>query len=199
MLDRIDPLLAELRAGVVEVIAIDCPIGLLNTHPRPADVAARARLGPRRSSVFPTPIRATLGATDYDDACARSRAVCGKALSRQAFNLLDRIRVLDELIEPTDQDRLVEAHPELAFARLAGAPLDHNKYRAEGAAERRRLAAEVVGSSDLDRVLHQHHGPDPDVLDAISLLSVAARVLEGREERLGTTVDSTGKRAEIVL
>ena len=68
---------AELEAGRLDAVAVDIPIGLPIRGPRAADVLARARLGPRRNSVFPAPARAVLGATDYADACARSRAVCG--------------------------------------------------------------------------------------------------------------------------
>ena len=47
--------------------AIDIPIGLPSEGVRAADVAARAFVGPRRSSVFPTPPRAALVAATYAD------------------------------------------------------------------------------------------------------------------------------------
>src|ERR1700681_1356015 len=43
-------------------IAIDIPIGLPATGSRDADRLARARLGRRRSSVFPAPLRAGIEA-----------------------------------------------------------------------------------------------------------------------------------------
>ena len=54
--------------GPVEVVAIDIPIGLSESGPRPADEAARAFVGLRRSSVFPTPIREALQAPTYQEA-----------------------------------------------------------------------------------------------------------------------------------
>ena len=80
--------------------AIDIPIGLPESGPRPADVEARRRVGPRRNSVFPAPARAVLGATTYGEACARSRQVGGKAISKQLFNILGKIAEVDALVTP---------------------------------------------------------------------------------------------------
>ena len=77
--------------ATLAALAVDMPIGLPDDGPRLADQQARRRLGARRSSVFPTPVRATLDAVDYPDALAISRRVSGKGLSKQAFNLLPRI------------------------------------------------------------------------------------------------------------
>ena len=55
--------LADLRAGLAlgaDVVAVDIPIGLPDAGPRRCDQLARARLGPRGSSVFPAPVRAAL-------------------------------------------------------------------------------------------------------------------------------------------
>ncbi len=207
-------IVAGVRSGSIDAAAIDMPIGLLNAHPRPADVAARALLGPRRSSVFPTPLRVTLDAADYDDACERSRAECGKALSKQAFNLIPKIAELDALIEPADQDRIVEAHPELAFARLVGdgfagrrlesettdlTPIDLTPLEAAKATpEGRQLRIDHI--TDTFGSLPDHSGvPITDALDAIANVATAAHVAAGTEERLGGDPDPTGKRCEIVF
>ena len=136
------PVVDELRRGLLAAVAIDMPIGLLDRHPRICEVEARRLLGPRRSSVFPSPIRAVLDAADYDEARRISRAAVDRAPSRQAFNLVPAIRHLDHLVEPGDQERLVEAHPELAFARLAGAPLPHPD------GPDRKAAAQALGHRD---------------------------------------------------
>jgi hypothetical protein len=49
-------------------VGIDIPIGLPSDGVRAADLAARAFVGPRRSSVFPTPPRAALMAATYAEA-----------------------------------------------------------------------------------------------------------------------------------
>lgn len=68
---RIDELVAAAHAdGPVEVVAIDMPIGLPDDGTRRADGLARAVGGPRRSSVFITPVRAALQAPDHAAAIA---------------------------------------------------------------------------------------------------------------------------------
>lgn len=193
-----EAIIRELRAGAFDAVAVDMPIGLLATHPRPADVEGRRRLGPRRSSVFPSPVRDVLQSQTYQEANETSKAVAGVGLSRQAFNLLPKIRELDELVTPEDQDRLVEAHPELAFARLAGQPLALPKRVAEGKHLRQGLLAEVFGRR-LDEVLESRPVPLDDALDALALILVADRVARSCELRLGTAIDPTGKRAELAI
>lgn len=185
------------RTGGAEALAIDMPIGLLDRHPRCCDVEARRRLGPRRSSVFPAPVRAALGAADYDEACRRSQAVSGQALSKQAFHLLPKMAELDRLIEPTDQARVVEAHPELAFARLAGQPLDRSKHTRAGRADRIELLSDALPG--FRSLLDDAPGlPLIDLLDAAALAVTARHVAAGCEQRLGHDVDRRGLAARIV-
>jgi hypothetical protein len=61
------------------IIAVDIPIGLPEKGPRQADVEARRFVGPRRSSVFPTPPRAILEAPTYDEAIVLAQALGGLA------------------------------------------------------------------------------------------------------------------------
>jgi predicted RNase H-like nuclease len=194
---RLDAAIADVDAGRLAALAIDMPMGLPDDGPRACDLAARRRLGVRRSSVFPTPVRATLGAPTYAEALARSRAACGRGLSRQAFNLLAKMAELDQAIRPDLQDRVVEAHPEMAFARLAGEPCVHAKRTAEGRAERLALL-QAAGLGDLTTLRLPGTAPD-DVLDAAALTLTAARVRDGDAERLGDgTRDAKGLRMEIV-
>lgn len=198
--DRVDdlaPLIDRLRSGDLQAMAVDMPMGLLDRQPRTCDTQARKLLGPRRSSIFPTPVRATLGARDYRHACQLSAAVSGKALSKQAFNLLPKIRELDQLIEPADQDRLVEAHPECAFVRLAGRPLEHPKRTEAGRAQRRLL---LHGHDPSFGALLDHRSDLPvlDLIDAAVLAITAARVATGTERRLISAVDRRGLVAQIV-
>jgi predicted RNase H-like nuclease len=189
--------IARFRSGELTAVAIDMPIGLPDGGPRACDVEVRRRLGPRRSSVFPTPARCTLDAGDYVDACERSFAVCGRRLSKQAFHLLPRIADLDAAITPDDQRGVVEAHPELALARLHGQPMAHPKRTAAGHAER----LEVLRSAGLALPERRPMGAGrDDVVDAVALTTVARRVAEGVAERVGdATRDARGLRMEIVV
>lgn len=190
-------LVERVRRAEVAALAIDMPIGLLNRQPRVCDTEARRILGPRRSSVFPTPVRATLKATDYRHACELSRASSGKALSKQAFNLLPKIAELDDLITPADQDRVVEAHPECAFVRLAGQPLTEPKRTSDGQAMRRELLA-TSDPAFADLIADRRDLPLLDLIDAAVLTVTACHVVTGTEHRLGSDIDPRGLRAEVV-
>ena len=107
--------LALLDAGQLTAVAVDLPIGLPESGPQTCYVAARHLLGPRRSSVFPAPPRCTLGSATYHEACAWSRAVCGRAVSRQTFAIMAKVEALDHLMTPERQDSLIEVHPEVSF------------------------------------------------------------------------------------
>lgn len=202
LVDDLAPLVDAVRLGGIAALAVDMPIGILDHHPRAADVAARRLLGPRRSSVFPAPVRSVLAAADYDEARARSRASTGVAPSRQTFNLVPAIVHLDALVEPDDQGRLVEAHPELAFARLAAgddalpAPLGDPKRTAAGRRRRRELLLDH--DPTLAPVLDDSPLPTIDLLDAAALTVTAERVVSGTDRRLGDERDHLGRRVEIV-
>lgn len=206
LVEAFPEVVARVDAGELDAVAVDMPIGLPDGPVRTADTEARRRLGPRRSSVFPTPVRATLGAADYPEALAISRRVCGKGLSKQAYHLLGRIQEVDRAMTPARQDRIFECHPELAFAALAGSPLRHPKRRAEGIAERVALLGPDLGpagTADLREALATRRsgaGPD-DVVDAV-VIALVARAVAGVEptvERLGDgRRDRRGLRMEIV-
>ena len=137
--------LADLGENRLRAVAIDIPIGLPESGPRRADIEARRRVGPRRNSVFPAPARAVLGAPTYAEACARSRQVSGKAISRQLFNILGKIAEVDALVTPRVQERLVEMFPEWSLTVLAGAPMSHPKSKAAGVAERTAVLGAAFG------------------------------------------------------
>jgi predicted RNase H-like nuclease len=192
--------------GELVAVAVDMPIGLPDSAPRQADQEARRRLGVRRASVFPTPVRDALGAADYPEALAISRRVCGKGLSKQAFNLLARMAEVDRVMTPARQDRIVECHPELTFAVLAGSPLEYSKHTPAGIDERLGLLAAALGAGrdqqleDLVRARRRGAGPD-DVVDALAIALVAEAVASGDPtvEHLGDGArDRRGLRMEIV-
>jgi len=135
----LDVLIAELpdEANVF----LDIPIGLLEggKDGRECDAAARRVLGPRRSSIFPAPLRPVLASEDYDDAKQRSIAASGKAISKQTYAIVPKIREVDELLQGNEKaKRLVrEVHPEVCFWALAGGrPMSHHKKKEPGFRER---------------------------------------------------------------
>lgn len=188
------------------LIAVDIPIGLPARGARTYDVEARRFLGvPRGSSVFPAPVRACLVSGSYEAVAARHRRADGRGLSKQAFNLLPKIRQLDEyLLEHTrDIPRIYEVHPEVSFATWnGGQALLHSKVKAAGRAEREQLI-DAIWQGERERLWSRARfgGCRPDDLnDAFAALWTAVRIARGtacRRPRAMET-DEHGLRMEIV-
>lgn len=200
------------------LLLVDIPIGLIDgPEPRRCDREARRRLGPRASSVFPAPARATLAAADWDEAQRLNRAASGRGLSRQGWNLVPKIREVDEALRalrrerPTFATRVREAHPELAFMGLnRGIPMAQPKRSAAGREERIRCLERHFAPSEalvrrvLDGTTRSVLAPD-DVIDALAL-AVTARLgqAEGGPLVLDTLpatpeLDPTGLPMEMVF
>jgi predicted RNase H-like nuclease len=164
--------LLERLDGVVAV-GVDIPIGLPSDGPREADLEARAFVGPRRASVFPTPPRAALAAATYAEA---RRLV--PSLSAQSFALGKRILEVESHLD----ERVFEVHPEVSFAALAGRHLPYSKRSWNGQLERRRLLAEW--GLELPDRLAAGEAPADDVLDAAVAAWSATRKALGEARTL---------------
>lgn len=179
---------------------IDVPIGLPERGPRQCDVLARRFIGPRRSSVFPAPLRSMLGAASYKEACARRYAVEGKKCSRQLFGILPLVENVDDTIDPPLQDRVREGHPEVSFTAMAGQPID--SYKGTPAGWMERMNALRTHFPDLEGIIDRLGLPAAtiDALDALSLLWSARRLIRGENEIFPALaeVDARGLRMEIV-
>lgn len=171
------------QAHNVGRIDLDVPIGLPTTGPRQADALARKLLGPRRASVFPAPQRWLLNFTDIHRADAYKRRVLKEQtkVQRQMFNILPRIRAVDELLqrEPTARAIISEVHPELCFWSLnARTPLEHPKRTGEGFAERLSILARFI-ADPLALITAAHATTKPlgvnrdDLVDALACLVTA--------------------------
>lgn len=173
-------MLVELAAadGPVAVVGIDIPIGLAEAAPRQADLLARGAAGPRRASVFVTPVRAAVEADSYELAAAANRKLAGYGISRQAFALREKILQVDRWVRQTPL-RVAEVHPELSFAAMAAGPLAERKITWAGMTRRRSLlaASGVVLADDLGPA-GRLAGTD-DVLDAAAVAWTAMRILRG--------------------
>jgi predicted RNase H-like nuclease len=183
--------ITQVLALDAEVVAIDMPIGLPVAGRRECDLLAKRALGRAHSRVFLAPPRDVLAATSYDDAGARHRAHAdGHGLSVQTWNIVDKIREVDAA---ADDPRLVEVHPELSFARLAGAVLT-SKHGTEGRAVRlRTLALRWPGLRDVPQGL--------DGVDALAAAWSGERWLRGQAESLPGVPprDDLGRPMRIVV
>ena len=190
---------AALALGAA-VVAVDIPIGLPTAGPRLCDQLARARLGPRGSSVFPAPVRAVLAATTYAQARELSVAAHGGSLSAQAYGIVSKIREVDQTLRPDDHLRVFEAHPEVSLRALAnptGGGRDlARKKSAGGALARMQLLTGHFGAL-ADNVPPQ--ASLDDALDALACLWTAQRWARGEAEVLGDELDALGIPMRIVV
>jgi predicted RNase H-like nuclease len=165
-------------------VAVDIPIGVPDVPWRRADRAARAFVGPRRSSVFATFPAVVLEAPTYDEA----KAICAERgwpkPSVQSYGMRHRILEVARLAEA--DDRIFEVHPEVSFRELVGRPLAP-KRTARGALERRE------GLAQAGFVVPDLPFPLEDILDAGAAAWSAMRYAmgealplpEGHRDRIG--------------
>jgi predicted RNase H-like nuclease len=164
--------------GPLDVVAIDIPIGLPDQGRRQADILARAAIGARRSSVFMTPVRSALLASTHAAAVAINRELAGEGISMQAYGLRTKLLEVERWVTDTDY-RVVEVHPEVSFALLAGAPLTTRKATWAGAQHRIDLLATAGISMAGDLGAAGAAGVD-DVLDAAVGAWTARRYVQGQ-------------------
>lgn len=125
---------------------------------------------------------------------ARQTSTPPRAVAIQGYGLFRKIRELDGFLRaaPDRADRIVEAHPELAFWRLNGRkPLQEPKKAKgvvypQGLAEREAL---LIAAGLPPSVMSALPKPSlgaarDDLLDACAMLTVARRVASGAAESL---------------
>lgn len=170
---------ARARASGLAVVAIDIPIGLPDGGRRRADLLARSRLpAGRKSSVFPTPTRATSAETTYAEAAVTSRATTnGKGISKQTFMIVPKILEVDAYVRAGPPIAVVEAHPEVSFAEMNPGSVLPGKTTVGGAAT--RLAA--LRSSGLEPPAYERGRgfAQDDLFDACAVAWTAARYAAG--------------------
>jgi len=129
------------------LVLIDIPIGLKSggTGERLSDLGARKILKARKSSIFPVPCREAVYAETYGQACEINEKLTGKRISKQAWNILPKIRDVDRfLLENKDVFPLVrEVGPEICFQAFAGRPMEYSKKKEEGFLERKKVLKKI--------------------------------------------------------
>ena len=168
------------------VTAIDIPIGLTEAGQRQCDIEARQLLGPRRSSVFPAPIRPALQACTREQADAIGRGIDGRGVSAQSFAIYSKIRDVEQILceHPELCNQLKEVHPEVCFWAWNGnRPMSHSKKSAEGQAERRNLVVKHFGVEVVEEIRVKYLVKcvsHDDIYDAFAALWTAERIYEGK-------------------
>ncbi|WP_316175770.1 DUF429 domain-containing protein [Bradyrhizobium sp. SZCCHNRI1073] len=161
--------------------AIDIPIGMTNGGNRTCDKLARDKLAPHRSRVF-TGARRWLWENykDPDEANIEASRRGQTRASRQLWHLGRKIMEVDAFVRAHRDRDIREAHPELVFLRLHGAPLPSKKTE-HGVRLRRDLLVSAGFAAIDDWMTRARIGtgakPD-DVLDACAV-ALAARDCAG--------------------
>ncbi|WP_316758233.1 DUF429 domain-containing protein [Streptomyces herbicida] len=192
---RLDTLIE--RAAGARVIAVDMPLGLVEKGWRAADLAARAHLGVRRSSVFLIAPRPTWRERHYAAAADRCQELTGNRLSQQAWALAPKL--LEARACWLADERVHEVHPEMSFHALAGGvTLTHAKKTWRGQQLRRSLLADA-GIVLPDALGEADRIPADDVLDAAVAAWSAHRIALGVADRVPEVpeFDAEGRAVEI--
>ena len=166
------------RDGPLDVVGIDIPIGLPDRSGRAADRLARAEIGPRRSSVFLTPVRAALASADHATATRVNQELAGVGISVQAYGLRVKLLQVDRWVRSAPVP-VIEVHPEVSFRRLAGEPLQSSKRTWAGAVHRHALLAGAGIELRGDLGLAGAGVAVDDVLDAAVVAWTARRYARG--------------------
>jgi len=168
------------------VTAIDIPIGLTEAGQRQCDIEARQLLGPRRSSVFPAPIRPSLQACTREQADAIGRGIEGRGVSAQSFAIFKKVMEFDKILsaQPHLQDRVKEIHPEVCFwAWNNKRAMSYNKKSDEGRVERHNLLVKHFGVEVVKEIRAKYLVKcvnHDDIYDAFAALWTAERIYEGK-------------------
>ncbi len=180
-------------------VAVDVPLALPVDGYRSSERRARERLGPARSSIFYTPVRAVLDCTDHRQACAVSRAATGKAISLQTWGIVPKIRDWDAA---GPGPHVVEAHPELSFRAMDPDREFAGKKTARGAAGRMAALGRWLGAPAVPEALAgvPDGVPLEDALDALACAWTARRFARGGHEALSDEADpATGRPTGIIV
>lgn len=184
-------------------VTVDMPIGLPeDRNGRECESEARQKLKkPLSNSVFPCPTRQATREPTWSQAGLTNEKMTGKSVGKQTFEIVPKIRDVDNWITPVAQRRVREFHPELVWKRYAGDALISKKtpegigqrveiLRALGFKQFEELKAwkSVVGAAlKLD-----------DLLDALAGLELANRIPDGATRiPHEPPTDSHGLRMEI--
>jgi predicted RNase H-like nuclease len=120
-----------------EEALIDIPIGLPKSSTRNCDAEARDFLAPERHySIFNCPVRDAVYAESYEEACDINEEKTGKRISKQAWNIVPKIREADR---EAQKRNLKESHPEVFFKAIEVASVIDSKSSEKGLKDRKEV------------------------------------------------------------
>ena len=145
---------------------IDIPIGLPENSTRKCDEEARDFLAPERHySIFNCPVRDAVYADSYEEACDINEEKTGKRISKQAWNIVPKIREADKEAQKRE---LKEAHPEVFFKSLDKESVIKSKSSEKGLRDRKAVLNKF-GDISVIEDFEQEDVSEDDLIDAMVL------------------------------
>lgn len=145
---------------------IDIPVGLPENSTRKCDQEARSFLSPERHySVFNCPVREAVYAENYEEACDINEEKTGKRISKQAWNIIPKIREADKIAQKRD---MKESHPEVFFKSIRPESVKHSKNTEKGLHDRIKVL-ERYGDTSVIHDFDRKNVSKDDLVDAIIL------------------------------
>jgi len=189
----------DIKSKDFNLVLVDIPIGLdinLKKGGRIVDKLARKELLTNKSSIFNAPSRLVLEAKNYEEANKINKNK-GMGLSRQSWNLVKKIKEVDEFIKNSNKTIVFESHPEIIFQVMKKDKVSTKKKNDEGIIERRNLL-EKNGFNKVflekNLLAKDSFYKKDDFIDACSLFWSANRVITKTEVKIPNDIflDSEG-------
>ena len=189
----------DIKSKDFNLVLVDIPIGLdidLKQGGRIVDKLARKELLTNKSSIFNAPSRLVLDAKNYEEANRINKSK-GMGLSKQSWNLVKKIKEVDEFIKNSNKTMIFESHPEIIFQVMKKDKVSTKKKNDEGIIERRNLL-EKNGFNKVflekNLLAKDSFYKKDDFIDACSLFWSANRVITKTEVKIPNDIflDSEG-------
>jgi len=189
----------DIKSKNFNLVLVDIPIGLdidLKKGGRIVDKLARKELLTNKSSIFNAPSRLVLEAKNYEEANKINKNK-GMGLSKQSWNLVKKIKEVDEFIKNSNKTIIFESHPEIIFQVMKKDKVSTKKKNDEGIIERRNLL-EKNGFNKVflekNLLAKDSFYKKDDFIDACSLFWSANRVITKTEVKIPNDIflDSEG-------
>jgi predicted RNase H-like nuclease len=161
---------------------IDIPLHFADATYRNCEVGAQALLGPKkRASIFYTPHREAVYAATYAEANELNKEHTGKGVSKQTWNICNKIKEAVQFTTENLSYPILEAHPELCFYWLNyQQPLLSKKASPEGIKDRLTIITnynqdyQEVVENTVQKTKRKDVKPD-DIIDA-TILAIRAKM-----------------------
>jgi predicted RNase H-like nuclease len=193
------------RYGSSKSILIDMPIGLKESslQIRPEEEARKLLKG-RASCIFNVPCRQAVYAEDYNKANELNKEILGKGISKQSYGISSKIREVDEFLikHPQFNNKLLEAHPEVCFAKLNyKASFKEPVYESKKTDEGRKKRVEILKKyynklEDLEELISSNKNLSKAADDIIDALCLAVSAMVGQNNRFETIPERPEKDSE---